>query len=95
MNLLHVLDCLPVIFSVEVGDEDLDDGAMIVQQAHSQAFTSKPIPVQDLVGEPVERKLMEGRVNYRSSGEDAGAATNDPVIKEVSVGQDHPKQRLY
>ena len=79
---------------MEVGDEHLDDVAMIVKPTHSQAFTSKPISVQDLVGEPVERKLVEDRVQYGSSGEDAGATTDDPVIKEVSVGQNFPKARL-
>ena len=79
---------------MEVGDEDLDDVTFIVQTAHSQTFPSKPVSVQDLVGEPVERKLMEDGVQYRSSGEDAGSATDDPVIKEVSVGQDFPKPRL-
>ena len=53
---------LPVVLSVKVRHKDLDDEAMIVQPTHPQAFTSKPVSVQDLVGETIERELVKGRV---------------------------------
>ena len=85
---------LPVVLSVEVRHKDLDDEALIVQPTHPQTFTSKPVSVQDLVGKPIERELVEGRVDNCSSGEDTGTGPYDPVVKEMSEGKNFPKSRL-
>ena len=82
---------LPVILSMEVRHEHLDDQTPIVQPTHSQAFSSKPVAVQNLVGKTVQREFVERRVEYWSPGKDAGSSSDDPVIKEVTVGQNFPE----
>ena len=89
-----MIKSLPVIFSVKVGDKHLDNEAIVVQAANPQALAGKPIPVQEHVRKSVERKLVEGRVQYWSFGEEAGAGPDDPVIKELSEGQNFPKPRI-
>ena len=53
---------LPVVFSVQVRYKHLDDQSLVVQPTHPQTFVSKPVSVQDLVGETIERELVKGRV---------------------------------
>ena len=86
--------CLPVILSMEVRHKHLDNEAPVVQATDTQALTSEPVTVQDLVGKTIQGELVEGRVQYWSPGEDAGPGTDDAVIKEVTVGQNFPALRL-
>ena len=79
---------------MEVRHEHLDDETPVVQATHTQALTSKPVTVQDLVGETVQGEFVEGRVKYWSPGKYAGPGPDDPVIKEVSEGQNFPAARL-
>ena len=79
---------------MKVRHEHLDDEAPIVQATHTQPFASKPVTVQNLVGKTIQREFVEGRVQYRSPGKDAGPSPDDPVIEEVSEGQNFPAARL-
>ena len=79
---------------MEVRHKHLDDEAPIVQATDTKAFTSKPVTVQNLVGKTIEGEFVEGRVKYWSPGKDTGPGPDDPVIKEVSEGQNFPATRL-